>query len=93
MITGTLTPPRQKYAAGCAYLRGQGTGVVRQVLGYDQVNKDIGNLITDVRLPEMGSKPTGSYEGEGFVLVRHPETKVVEDALLHIVSTVRVNLG
>jgi formate-dependent phosphoribosylglycinamide formyltransferase (GAR transformylase) len=93
MINGTFTPPKQKYAAGCAYLRGQGSGAVREVQGYEQVNRDIGNLITDVRLPEIGSRPTGSYEGEGFVLLRHPETKVVEDALLHIVSNVRVILG
>lgn len=93
MITGEFTPPTRKYACGCAYLRGQGKGVVRQVSGFDALRNDLGSLITDVRLPEYGQKPTGSYEGEGFIIVRHPETKVVEDALLHIVSNVRVTLG
>ncbi len=93
MITGKFTPPQRKYAAGCAYLRGQGTGVVRHIAGFGQILNDLGNLITDFRLPEHGQKPTGSYEGEGFVIVRHPETEVVEQALLHVVSNVRVSLG
>jgi hypothetical protein len=33
-----------------------------------------------------------SYEGEGFIIVRHPQTSVVADALKRIVSTVRVEL-
>jgi carbamoylphosphate synthase large subunit len=93
MIIGEFTPPVRKYAAGCAYLRGQGEGVVRQVHGFDQIHADLGTMITDVRLPEYGQKPTGSYEGEGYVIVRHPDTSAVEDALLHIVSTIRVVLG
>lgn len=93
MITGKFSPPERKYAAGCAYLRGQGTGVVRQVHGFDAVYNDLKGIVTDVRLPEYGQKPTGSYEGEGFVIVRHTDTKTVEEALLHIVSNVHVMLG
>ena len=93
MITGKFTPPKRKFAAGCAYLRGQGSGLVRHIEGFDQVQQTLKGLITDFRLPALGQKPTGSYEGEGFVIVRHPETQVVEDALLQIVSTVRVWLG
>jgi carbamoylphosphate synthase large subunit len=93
MIKGEFTPPERKYAAGCAYLRGQGSGAVQQVTGFDQIQHDLGSLITDYRLPEYGQKPTGSYEGEGFLIVRHPETKVVEDALLHAISHIRVQLG
>jgi hypothetical protein len=93
MITGKFKAPKRKYAAGCAYLRGQGQGLVRETLGFDKIKKDLGDLITDYRLPAPGQKPNGSYEGEGFIVVKHPETKVVEDALLNIVSTIRVNLG
>ena len=49
--------------------------------------------MTDVKLPQMGQTPTSSYEGEGYVLLRHPETNVVKDALLHLISIVRVELG
>ena len=93
MITGKFTPPERKYASGCAYLRGQGHGVVRGVHGFEQISRDLGGMITDVRLPEYGQVPTGSYEGEGFIIVRHPDTQVVEDALLQIVSNMHVTLG
>ncbi|MDQ8159618.1 MAG: hypothetical protein P3C12_09420, partial [Gemmatimonadota bacterium] len=71
----------------------QGTGQVRAVQGLDQMRQELGALICDARLPYPGQFPTGSYEGEGFVIVRHPDTDVVQHALQRIVSTVRVQLG
>lgn len=85
--------PERAYAVGAAYLRGQGEGVVRAVHGLDQVHRDLGDLVTDARIPPPGTAKGVSYEGEGFLIVRHPETAVLEEALRHIVSTVRVELG
>lgn len=85
--------PARKFAAGAAYLRGQGEGRVRAVHGLEAVEREVGALITDRRLPQPNQEKGKSYEGEGFILVRHPETRVVEQALRHIVSTVRVELG
>ncbi len=94
MVFGEFTPfPERRYAAGGAFLRGQGQGRVRAVHGLDVVGRDLGHLITDARLPQIGHEKAKSYEGEGYILLRHPETRVVEDALRHIVSTVRVELG
>ncbi len=93
MIEGTFDPPQRRYAVGTAYLRGQGTGQVRTVDGLDDVQAQFGALICDSRLPYPGQHPTGSYEGEGYIIVRHPETLVVENALQHIVSSVRVRLA
>ena len=93
MIQGDFDPPSQRYAAGAAYLRGQGEGRVKEVLGLEQVRRELGELITDYRLPTVGQTPSGSYEGEGFIIVRHPETVVVERAVQRIVSLVRVVLG
>ncbi|MCC6241380.1 MAG: ATP-grasp domain-containing protein [Gemmatimonadaceae bacterium] len=93
MIDGTFTPPTRRYAVGTAYLRGQGRGRVKQVHGLDAVQAECGALVCDVRLPTPGQSPTGSYEGEGFIMVRHPETAVVQRAVQHIVSTVRVQLA
>jgi biotin carboxylase len=93
MIFGTFDPPRQRYAVGAAYLRGQGSGRVKAVHGLDQVQREFGGLIVDASLPAAGHSPTGSYEGEGFIIVRHPETEVVEQAVRRIVSLVRVELG
>ncbi|HEX8072706.1 MAG TPA: ATP-grasp domain-containing protein [Pyrinomonadaceae bacterium] len=93
MIYGDFDPPERRYAAGAAFLRGQGHGRVKAIHGLEQAGRELGELVTDVKLPEVGQTPTGSYEGEGYVLIRHPDTAVVKDALLHLVSLVRVELG
>jgi biotin carboxylase len=93
MINGTFDPPERRYAVGTAYLRGQGTGQVRSVEGIEAIRQQFGAMICDARLPVPGQHPTGSYEGEGYIIVRHPETSVVEHALHCIVSSVRVRLG
>jgi phosphoribosylaminoimidazole carboxylase (NCAIR synthetase) len=93
LVQGTFQPPERKYAVGTAYLRGQGVGQVVGVDGLDDVRRELGALVCDARIPRPGVVPTGSYEGEGFLMVRHPDTAVVEQALRHIVSTVRVRLG
>lgn len=93
MIFNTFDPPSRRYAVGAAFLRGQGQGRVRAVHGWEQVSRAFGELITDVKLPEVGSEGSPSYEGEGYILVRHPETAAVEQALSHIVSVMRIELG
>jgi hypothetical protein len=93
MICGQFDAPERKYAVGAAYLRGQGQGQVRAVHGIDIVERELGQLVTDRKLPAIGDAPSPSYEGEGFIIVRHAETKVVEQALERIVQTVRVELG
>ena len=93
MVQGAFELPTRRYAVGTAYLRGQGSGRVQRVEGLDVVEGELGHLICDVRLPERGQTPTGSYEGEGFIILRHPETEVVERALRRVISTVRVHLA
>ncbi len=93
IIFGEFRPPVRKYAVGTAFLRGQGTGTVRAVHGIEKVKQLFGELVCDARLPSIGMGRTGSYEGEGFVIIRHPETAVVSDALEQIVSLIHVELG
>jgi biotin carboxylase len=93
MVYGEFEQPERRYAAGAAFLRGQGSGRVVAIHGLEQAGRDLGELVTDVKLPEVGQTPTGSYEGEGYILLRHPETDVVKDALLHLISIIRVELG
>lgn len=85
-------PRPRPYAAGAAYLRGQGRGRVARVRGLDQVLSELGPMVVETRLPKAGQSPSGTYEGEGYVIVRHPETAVVREALGRIVSSVRVEL-
>ena len=44
-------------------------------------------------LPRLGQSPSSSYEGEGYVILRHRETRVVEEALHRLISLIRVELG
>ena len=93
MIFGEFDPPERRYAAGAAFLRGQGDGRVKAVHGWDLVQRELRELITDAKLPESGTEASSSYEGEGFVLVRHPETRVVEEAVMRIVSLMKIELS
>ncbi|MGA0060341.1 MAG: ATP-grasp domain-containing protein [Planctomycetota bacterium] len=91
---GHFEVPARKYAAGAAYLRAQGHGhAVRSIRGLEDVRRELGGLVVEAKLPRPGQAPSGSYEGEGYVLLRHPDTAVVRDALRRIVELVRVDLG
>ena len=92
VITGHFEPRDRVYASGTAYLRGMGRGQVRTVHGIDRLQAEIGDLVVASRLPQPGQPANSSYEGEGFITVRHPETEVVREALATIVSTARVEL-
>ena len=93
MIFGTFEPPTRKYAVGIAFLRGQGSGRVRRVHGLDQIEREMGALVVDISLPTLGAAPASSYEGDGYIILRHPETAVVMQSLQRLVSVVRVELG
>lgn len=93
VVFDAFDPPRRVYAAGCAYLRGQGKGRIRGVRGIRKVLAELGPVVVEKQLPHLGARPSSSYEGDGYVIVRHPDTTVVERALGHIVANVRVDLG
>lgn len=93
MVHNEFTAPQRKYAVAAAYLRGQGSGVVRHVHGLDRVAAEFGSLICDVKVPTVGQPPTASYEGDGYIILRHEETAVVERAIRRVVELVHVELG
>ncbi len=93
MVYEEFEPPQRRYAAGIAYLRGQGQGRVKAIHGLEQAEREVGDMVVDVKLPSIGQDASGSYEGEGYIIVRHPMTRVVEEAVLRLVSLVRVELG
>jgi hypothetical protein len=55
--------------------------------------EQVRDLVVDSRLPQPGQLSSGSYEGDGHITVRHPETAVVTRALRELVTTVRVELA
>jgi len=93
MIFHEFEAPTRPYAAGAAYLRGQGRGRVSLIEGIDVVQRELGHLIVESRLPRIGQPQASGYEGEGYVIIRHPDTDVVERALLRIVSSIRIHLS
>jgi hypothetical protein len=93
MIFDAFDPPPRRYAVGATYFRGQGSGRVKAIHGLDEAQRRFGHLVVESRLPRAGQAPSGTYEGEGYAILRHTDTHVVEDALREIVSLVRVELA
>lgn len=93
MIHEEFTPPERRYAVGAVYVRGQGTGRVVGIHGLEEAQRLVGGMVMEVRLPERGQAPSGHYEGDGYVIVRHPETGAVAAALGAILTNVRVELA
>ncbi|HET7529437.1 MAG TPA: hypothetical protein VFJ98_00600 [Mycobacteriales bacterium] len=93
VILGRFGAPERRFAAGTAYLRGMGRGRVRAVHGIEALQQQLGHLVVEARLPRPGQPAASDYLGEGYVIVRDPDTAVVVDALDRIISGVRVELA
>jgi biotin carboxylase len=94
MTLGKVNPPSErKYAVGTAFLRGIGTGRVVEIHGLDSVLREFGPILVETDLPYLGQVRGNAYDGEGYLMVRHRETSVVEHAISEIVHRVRVEIG
>jgi biotin carboxylase len=92
VVDGELDAPwERKFAVGCAFLRGMGQGRIAGVTGVHEANEAIGNLIVEAKLPTLGATKADSYEGDGFVIVRHERTDVVKAALKKVIESVKVH--
>lgn len=101
MVFEQVEVPPRRFAAAAAYLRGQaspeqrGAGVplrVRAVHGLDRIRRELGEMVVEAKVPSIGAPQAESYEGDGHIIVRHPDTTAARDAVREIVSTVRVEL-
>jgi biotin carboxylase len=86
-------PYARKYAVGCAYLRGVGRGRVLRVTGVERAQQLVGRHVAEARLPQPGAPRSDSYEGDGHVIVRDPDTAVVMAAMQTIIETIQVHYG
>lgn len=86
-------PFTRRYAVGCVFLRGVGPGRVLQVTGVDRVQELVGRLIVEASLPKPGAPHSDSYDGDGYVIIRHPDTEVVTAAIKTISETIGVEYG
>ena len=83
-------PWERRYAVGTIFLRGTGGGSVERVSGLEEVRRRVGEMVVEARLPRVGAGASATYTGDGFITLRHPETRAVEDALRLVAETVRV---
>ncbi len=93
MVKDEFGVPSRDFSAGAAYLRGMGAGRVRAVHGLTQAQRELGSLVVEARLPQPGQAQPAGYEGAGYLIVRHPETRVVEQALRRAIELIRVELA
>ena len=77
---------RYRVSAGAGCAAGSGGSRRRRAAARDRRSRRRG--------PASGGGATGlvSYEGEGYVIVRHPETQVVRDAVRRIITRLRIEL-
>lgn len=86
--------PERKYAVGAAFLRGQGHGgVIRAVEGIESAQAQVKGMVWAHKLPTVGQLHSTHYEGDGWVILRHPDTQRVVDGLRTVVNTIRVVVG
>jgi hypothetical protein len=92
VIDGELDAPwERKYAAGCAYIRGMGRGRVVSVTGVRETHSAVGEYLVEAKLPTIGAMKNDSYEGDGYVIVRHESTEKVEELITTIVQTMKIS--
>jgi biotin carboxylase len=83
-------PWERRFAVGTIFLRGIGRGHVARVSGVEALRRRVGWLLAEARLPRVGARKSLTYTGDGYITVRHPETRAVEDALDFVARTVVV---
>ncbi|MPZ72250.1 MAG: ATP-grasp domain-containing protein [Nitriliruptorales bacterium] len=93
MLLHEFAAPQRLWAVGVVYLRGHGAGRVTAVRGAGELHRELGDLVVEAKLPQIGQAPSGTYEGEGYVIVRHEETDVVVHAMQELLTRLRVELG
>ncbi len=91
LVDGAFDGPWvRKYAVGTAFLRGMGRGRVAGATGFKEVYKAYGKYICEARIPDIGAPKSDSYEGDGYVVVRHPTDDGVKEMLKGIIETVKI---
>ncbi len=84
-------PGPRRWAAGAAFLRGQGTGgVVKEVRGVEEAKARVGDALVELQVPRVGQPRASGYEGEGHALVKHASTEGAKQALRALIETIQV---
>jgi len=91
LVDGSFDGPWvRKYAVGTAFLRSPGRGRVAGASGFKEVYARFKDHICEAKIPDVGAPKSDSYEGDGYIVVRHPEDDAVRAMLKFIIETVNV---
>lgn len=91
VVDGELDAPwERKYAVGTAWVRGMGRGRIAAVKGVHETHEAVGDCIVEAKLPAVGAMKNDSYEGDGYVMVRHESTAKVQQMIKTIIETLKV---
>ena len=82
---------QRKYAVGCAFVRGMGQGRIVNVTGVHEVHEAVGKWVVEAKLPTLGAQKADTYEGDGYVIVRHESTDAVRAMIKTIIETMKVH--
>ena len=102
LVFDTWEVPPRKYATGAAFFRGQrlrrpgesgAAGRIVRIHGLERAQREVGELVIEANLPRLGAGKRKSYEGDGYAILRHPDTEVVERALARLVALVQVEVA
>jgi hypothetical protein len=86
-----FAPRSRRWAAGAAFLRGQGSGArVATVDGVEAAIEAVGDSLVELRTPKVGQPRGEGYEGEGWAYVRHATTEGAHRALRAVIETIQV---
>jgi len=92
VVDGVLDAPwERKAAAASVFLRGMGRGRVTSVSGLHECHEAVGKFIVEADIPTVGAPKKDGYEGDGYIVVRHPSTEVVREMVKTILATVKVH--
>lgn len=92
VVEGVLDAPWvRSYAAGTAYLRGVGEGRVAKIRGVREASERLGAHLVEAKLPAIGKRKNDSYEGDGYVVVRHERTEQVKALVKAAIETIKIH--
>lgn len=83
-------PWERTYAVGTIFLRGAGSGYVREVSGGEVVRRELRDLIVESCWPRVGNRKSPTYTGDGYLTFRHPRTEVIQQTLRSVAQLVKI---
>ena len=93
VATGEFEAPERRWAVGCVFLRGQGQGSVKKVHGIEEAKLELGEMLVEAKLPQVGQPRASSYEGEGHIVLRHSETEAVMQGIRRLFELLRIEIA